>query len=238
MTQLHIVHIYPNEMNTYGDRGNLLCLQKRAEWHGLEPVIHYYHAGAVFPAEADLVLGGGGQDSAQGDIQDDILRIGDKLHELVKADVPMLMVCGTYQLFGKRFVTHDGQDIRGIGVFDVETFGGSKRLIGNVAVETADFGTLYGFENHSGRTVLRASQESLGTVIRGNGNSGEDKTEGARVHNAIGTYMHGPLLPNNPQLSDGLIKLALERKGISLGLKPIDDHLAESSRQNAATRKY
>jgi len=234
--KLHIVHIYPNEMNTYGDRGNLLVLKKRAEWHGLESVIHYYHAGDAFPKQADIVLGGGGEDRAQDAIQGDILRIGDKLHALVAAGVPMLMVCGTYQLFGKRFITHEGREIKGIGIFDVETFGGDKRLIGNAAVETADFGTLYGFENHSGRTRLGAAQQPLGTVIRGNGNNGEDKTEGARTHNAIGTYLHGPLLPNNPKLADSLLILA--RPELTDTLSAAYDDLAERSRANARTRKY
>jgi len=213
-------------------------LQRRAEWHGLEPVIHYYHAGDVFPKDVDIVLGGGGQDSAQSDIQDDILRIGDRLHALVNKGVPMLMVCGTYQLFGKRFITHDGQEIQGIGIFDVETIGGSKRLIGNIAIETADFGTLYGFENHSGRTVLGATQTPLGAVIRGNGNNGDDQTEGARTHNAIGTYMHGPVLPNNPALADGLLSLALQRQSLDSKRKFPDDDLVEQVRRSALARKY
>jgi CobQ-like glutamine amidotransferase family enzyme len=236
--KIHIVHIYPNEMNTYGDRGNLLVLEKRAAWHGLDPVIHYYHAGDTFPKNADLILGGGGQDSAQSDIQADILRIGSKLHTLVDAGVPMLMVCGTYQLFGNRFVTLTGEQIRGIGIFDVETVGSPKRLIGNTAVETTEFGVLYGFENHSGKTRLGTDQSPLGTITRGNGNNGEDRTEGARTNNAIGTYLHGPLLPNNPRLADGLIKLALQRKGVNFVPKPIDDALVEQSRKNAAARKY
>jgi CobQ-like glutamine amidotransferase family enzyme len=236
--KLHILHIYPNEMNTYGDRGNLLTLVKRAEWHGLTPVVHYYHAGQALPPNIDLVLGGGGQDSAQGDIQDDILRIGDQLHTLVNDDVPMLMVCGTYQLFGNRFVTQDGQEIKGIGIFDVDTFGGPKRLIGNVAVQTEEFGALYGFENHSGRTMLGKTQAPLGKLLRGNGNNGEDKTEGARTRNAIGTYMHGPLLPTNPKLADGLLDLALARSGQELPRTQLDDSLAEQARTNAATRAY
>jgi hypothetical protein len=236
--KLHIVHIYPNEMNTYGDRGNLLTLVRRAEWHGLTPVVHYYHAGGTLPKETDLVLGGGGQDSAQGDIQDDILRVGDQLHTLVDQGVPMLMVCGTYQLFGNRFVTQDGQEIKGIGIFDVDTFGGPKRLIGNVAVETAQFGTLYGFENHSGRTILGRHQSPLGQLTRGNGNNGDDGTEGARTNNAIGTYMHGPLLPTNPALADGLLRLAVERRGGTFDSKALNDTLADQARKNAATRKY
>jgi len=236
--KLHIVHIYPNEMNTYGDRGNLLVLEKRAAWHGLEPVIHYYHAGDTFPKDADLILGGGGQDSAQSDIQADILQIGHKLHALVDTGVPMLMVCGTYQLFGNRFVTLTGEQIQGIGIFDVETVGGPKRLIGNTAVETNEFGTLYGFENHSGKTRLGTNQQPLGNVTRGNGNNGEDRTEGARTNNAIGTYLHGPLLPNNPQLADSLLTLAMQCKGTELVLKSLDDSLADQSRKNAMTRRY
>lgn len=240
MNKLHILHLYPNEMNTYGDRGNLLTLKRRAEWHGLEPIIHYYHVGDTLPKQVDVVLGGGGQDSAQGAIQDDILRIGDVLHRLVEANVPMLMVCGTYQLFGRRFITHDGQEIKGIGVFDVETTGGDKRLIGNVAVEAADFGTIYGFENHSGRTTLGDGQAPFARVLRGNGNNGEDKTEGARVRNAIGTYIHGPVLPNNPGLADGLLRLGLSRLGVvaSLGSLELDDSLTSLARQNAQGRRY
>jgi CobQ-like glutamine amidotransferase family enzyme len=242
MTKIHILHIYPNEMNTYGDRGNLLTLQRRAEWHGLEPVVHFYHVDDQLPAQIDLVLGGGGQDSAQGAIQDDILRIGDQLHALVDRGVPMLMVCGTYQLFGNRFITHDGQEIKGIGIFDVETMGGPKRLIGNAAVETADFGTLYGFENHSGRTVLLGDQKPLGRVIRGNGNNGDDQTEGARTRNAIGTYLHGPLLPTNPQLADSLLILALESQKTGVKMRPLGDVSVElfttQARQNAVGRKY
>lgn len=238
MTKLHIVHIYPNEMNTYGDRGNLLTLVRRAEWHGFEPVVHNYHAGQAFPKNADLVLGGGGQDSAQSDIQADILRIGPQIHRLVEAEVPMLMVCGTYQLFGSKFITLGGQTIQGIGVFDVETIGGPKRMIGNIAVDTADFGPLYGFENHSGKTTLRNNQQPLGTVTRGGGNNGDDKTEGARTRNALGTYLHGPLLPNNPVLADSLLALALRNKGVMLDSTTHDDTLATQSRANAAKRKY
>jgi len=238
MIKIHIVHIYPDEMNTYGDRGNLLTLQKRAEWHGLTPVVHYYHIGDKLPGEVDIVLGGGGQDAAQADIMADILTIGDQLHALVSKGVPMLMVCGTYQLFGNRFITHDRQELQGIGVFDVETIGGTKRLIGNAAVETADFGTLYGFENHSGRTYLKNGQQSFGTILRGNGNNGEDHTEGARTNNAIGTYLHGPLLPNNPALADELLSLALKNKGVNPELSMLDDTLAGQTRRAAKTRKY
>lgn len=235
---LHLVHLYPDEMNTYGDRGNRLTLLQRARWRGLDPVVHFVGIGDDLPPETDLVLGGGGQDSAQADIQTDVLHKGDRLHQLVQDGVPMLMVCGTYQLLGRRFLTHEGAEIAGIGVFDVETVGGDRRLIGNAAVQTDDFGTLYGFENHSGRTVLGAGQRPLGRVLRGNGNNGDDGTEGARTVNAIGTYLHGPLLPANPVLADALLALALRRRGESGELAPVDDPLVERSRAEAATREY
>ncbi len=235
---LHLVHLYPDEMNTYGDRGNRLTLVQRARWRGLDPEVHFVGIGDDLPADVDLVLGGGGQDSAQADIQADVLRKGDRLHRLVQDGVPMLMVCGTYQLLGRRFLTHEGAEIAGIGVFDVDTVGGDRRLIGNAAVQTQEFGTLYGFENHSGRTRLAPGQRPLGRVLRGNGNNGEDGTEGARTVNAIGTYLHGPLLPANPVLADALLALALERRGEVAELSPIDEPLVERSRAEAATRAY
>jgi CobQ-like glutamine amidotransferase family enzyme len=238
MRQLHILQLYPNEMNTYGDRGNLLVLKKRMQWHGYEPVIHYYHIGGELPETVDIVLGGGGQDSAQGDIQSDILRISDQLHALADKGTPMLMVCGCYQLFGKHFVTQDKQEIQGISIFDIETFGGEKRLIGNVKVKAGEFGTLFGFENHSGRTYLGQGQLELGSVERGNGNNGEDKTEGARTNNVFGTYMHGPVLPNNPVLADGLIKIAATNRYGDFTEKKIDDSLSILARRGAYRRSY
>lgn len=237
MKQLDILHLYPNEMNTYGDHGNVLTAMRRAEWHGYEPKIHYHHPGGSFFEAADIILGGGGQDSAQADVQADILKIGSRLHKLAESGVPMLMVCGTYQLFGHRYVTHEGQEVKGIGIFDAETIGGAKRMIGNVMVQS-DFGTLFGFENHSGQTMLAPGQEALGRVLRGNGNNGRDRTEGARTNNAYGTYLHGPFLPNNPDFCDNLIKTAAINRHGSFQPNKIDNSLAELARQNAHKRHY
>lgn len=238
MKQIHIVQLYINEMNTYGDRGNLLVLARRIEWHGYEPVIHYHHIGGLLPEQIDIVLGGGGQDAAQIDIQNDIQVIAKQLHQLKDAGVPMLMVCGTYQLFANRFVTNTGEVIKGIGIFDAETFGGNKRLIGNIAIETDFAGTIYGFENHSGKTTLNPGQSPLGKVKRGNGNNGDDKLEGARTNNVFGTYSHGPILPNNPVFTDYLISLAVEHSGQKFEPKFIDDSLAEKARYGASRRDY
>jgi CobQ-like glutamine amidotransferase family enzyme len=237
--QLHIVHLYPDEMNTYGDRGNIITLLRRTEWYGFEPVLHYHHPGKPFPKQAELLFGGGGQDSAQSEIQQDILVIGDKLRQLTEAGTPMLMICGMYQLFGHRFVTHSNEEIKGIGIFDIETRATKHRLIGNIAVESKAFGTLYGFENHSGQTYLGAGQQPLGSVLRGNGNNDQDKLEGARRDNIIGSYMHGPMLPLNPRLADWLLLVALQRAhGIEKLPKTLDDTYAQRARVAAKGRAY
>lgn len=238
MKKLHILHLYPNEMNIYGDRGNLLTLMRRAEWQGLEPVVHFHHAKKALPKAVHIVLGGGGQDSAQGDIQNDVLAIGDKLHKLTDAGVPMIMICGMYQLFCHKFITNDKKEIKGIGIFNAETIAGEKRMVGNLKVDS-DFGTLYGFENHSGRTLLNPGQAPLGKVLRGNGNNGKDKTEGARTNNVFGSYLHGPMLPNNPHLADVLLRIAIHNAyGDNVKLKKVDDNLAALARAGAKRRPY
>jgi CobQ-like glutamine amidotransferase family enzyme len=238
MKKLHIVHLYPNEMNTYGDRGNVLTLTRRAAWHGLEPIVHHHHPGKPFPTEAHIIFGGGGQDSEQSDIQTDILRIGDRLHAYAKQGVPMLTICGTYQLFGHRFITHDEQSITGIGLFDLETHATTKRLIGNLAAQTEEFGILYGFENHSGQTFLGKGQAPLGTVIRGHGNNADSGLEGARINNVLGCYMHGPILPTNPTLSDWLITTGARLEDSTFTPHTIDDQYATMARTLAKHRKY
>lgn len=237
MNTINILHLYPNEMNTYGDLGNVLTLSQRLRWHDYEPKVQYHHPGSQFASDVDIVVGGGGQDSAQADVQTDILRIGDELHKLVDRQVPMLMVCGTYQLFGHRYVTQEGVEVKGISIFDAETFGGPKRMIGNVMVKS-DFGILFGFENHSGQTRLGQKQAPLGKALRGNGNNGEDKTEGARIKNVFGTYLHGSFLPNNPHFCDELIKTAALNRYGKFDPQKIDDSLAEVVRSNARRRTY
>jgi len=237
MKTIDILHLYPNEMNTYGDHGNVLTLKRRLEWHGYQPKIHYHHPGKKLPENVDIVIGGGGQDSAQSDVQADILKIGSQLHKLAAKQIPMLMVCGTYQLFGHRYVTYQGVEVKGIGIFNAETIGGEIRMIGNVMAKT-EFGAVFGFENHSGQTMLGTGQEPLGQITRGNGNNGKDKTEGARTNNVFGTYLHGPFLPNNPIICDELIKLACSNRYGQFQPKTIDDSLAKLTAVAAKHRRY
>lgn len=240
MTSLHILQLYLEEMNAYGDQGNLLALSVRARRHGLEPVVHHHSPGGRVPDEVDIVLGGGGPDAAQQEVQNDVQRIGGHLRSLVNQGVPMLAVCGTYQLFGNAYRTGTGVQVEGIGIFDADTEAPAHgdRLIGNVAVETDFAGIVYGFENHSGRTVLNAGQDPFGVVVRGHGNNGTDGLEGARTHNAFGTYLHGPVLPTNPAFADYLLRLAVRRTGNELEPADIDDLLAEEVRRDAARRVH
>lgn len=210
--RIDVVSLYPNDMNIYGDSGNVLTVTKRLECYGYEPVLHSYNQGDRWPGQTDIILGGGGQDSGQKKIQDDLMARGDQLRTFAQDGTPMLVVCGLYQLFGNYFETLDGYRIPGIGVFDAITVGRKQRLIGNIVEDSGDFGTIVGYENHSGQTFLQDGTHPLAQVSQGEGNNLDDSTEGARVDNVIGTYLHGSLLPKNPEIADFLIKRAAERR--------------------------
>jgi len=234
--QLHIVHLYPKEMNIYGDTGNRLILQKRCQWRGIEVNISMVGIGDAVPSDSDIILGGGGQDAGQSAVQDDLQTKAAALHKLAKDGVVMLMVCGLYQLFGSKFVTHEGETIKGINLLPLETTAGLTRHIGNTLYQT-EWGELVGYENHSGLTKLHAEATPFATVLKGAGNNGGDKTEGCRLQNVFGTYSHGPLLSKNPQFADELIRLALQRKyGKGAELSKLDDKVEEQAATYAKQR--
>lgn len=233
---LRILQLYPKDMNIYGDWGNVLCLQRRAQWHGYDVELLEYNPGDVFPKQVDLVVGGGGQDSGQLVVQNDLAKIGQQLKTLAEAGTPMLVICGLYQLFGNFFKTKDGEIIQGIGLFDIETHGGPERLIGNVVTHSDEFGDVIGYENHSGLTYLASGIQPLGKVLKGAGNNGQDEFEGARLHNVIGSYLHGSLLPKNPVLADWLIEQAAVKKYGEAHLTIIEDSLANEAREVAIKR--
>lgn len=212
--QLRLVQLYPNAMNIYGDNGNAQILRRRAELYGYEALMGEYNSYADRETLllADLVVGGGGQDSGQRAILGDLARIKPELLKMAENKVPMLMICGLYQLFGHYFQTKDGDKMPGIGLFDMVTIGSDKRLIGNAIINTDDFGELIGYENHSGLTTLGDNQASLGRVVKGYGNDGQSGIEGAIKYATVGTYLHGPVLSKNSWLADWLISRAAERK--------------------------
>ncbi len=222
--------LYPDLMNIYGDRGNILTLLKRAEWRGLETQLIEIGRGPANKQmeDVDLFFFGGGQDREQALIYDDLKQHKqDSLQGAVEENgAQVLAVCGGYQLLGHYYQTADGQRFDGIGMIDVTTQAGRKRFIGDVVVKTDIEGltptSLVGFENHSGRTFLGPNAKPLGRVLVGKGNNGSDRTEGAIQSNITGTYLHGSLLPKNPHLADYLIGKALTRRGGG-ALSPLED---------------
>lgn len=253
--QLRLAHLYPEQMNIYGDRGNILTLSQRCAWRGIAVELIPVGVGAQIDwASIDLAFFGGGQDSGQALIADDFVRRqGPGLRAAIDDGLALLSICGGYQLLGHYFQTHTGERLPGVGAMDVHTVGSTERLIGNIVVEARGLGLeageltslqspapslkLVGFENHSGRTYLGAGVRPLGRVLAGHGNNGEDGSEGAVYRNAIGCYMHGSLLPKNPQLADHLLGLALRRRyGPAFTLAPLDDQLEFTAQRTMVER--
>jgi hypothetical protein len=243
--ELRVLALYPEQMNIYADRGNIVFLRRRCEWRDIG--FSYAAAGPgepVDPGAHDLLYLGGGQDRDQRAVALDMVASKrDGIAAAVEDGATMLAVCGGYQLLGNGYRLGD-ERLPGLGLVDLETVREpGERLIGNVAIEV-DLGdgprTIAGFENHGGRTYLGEDARPLGRVLRGFGNNGRDGFEGVRRGNLIGTYLHGPLLPMNAWLADRLIALALERRyGSAPDLEPLDDSLEEAAAESAlgATRR-
>lgn len=215
--RIHIGWLYPEYMNLYGDRGNVIVLEQRSRWHGLDVAVTKVTLGAKANfRDFDLLMFGGGQDREQAIIAEDFLKVkGSSLGEAIHDGLAVLAVCGGFQMLGKYFKTHKGEMLTFTGILDLWTEGSSDRMIGNAIVESDIFGggrTLVGFENHSGKTYLGAGVKPLGRVVKGYGNNGKDKTEGVVFKNCVGTYLHGSILPKNPHLADWLIQRALDRR--------------------------
>lgn len=236
---IRILTLYPEELNIYADRGNLLFLRRRCEWRGIDLIENGAGIGDRFdPDDVDLIYIGGGQDRDQEIVGDDLLETkADALLSFAKGGGPILAVCGGFQLLGRSWSVSGGRR-DGLGLFDARTERGpGERLIGPVAIRTSLGGsdlTIAGFENHAGRTYLGSDAEPFGTVIAGHGNNGSDRTEGVRQGNAIGTYLHGPLLPKNFLFADLLLATALDRDEPDPGrLARLDDGIEELAHQQA-----
>ena len=243
MTTIRLAHLYPEYLNIYADRGNIAVLTRRAELRGHSLAIEAVSVGdALRPGEHDLVYIGGGQDREQTLIAPDLAAKSDALHEIAAGGAALLAVCGGYQLLGRGYRGRDGSEMLGVGLFPHETVAGERRLIGDVLLdcelEPGLRRTVAGFENHAGRTKLDAGAEPLGRVIAGFGNDGESGFEGCRVGRALGTYLHGPLLPRNPWLADLLLSWAIAHASGSepMPLEPLPDRLEAVAHDVAAAR--
>lgn len=266
-SQITIGYLYGDLMNIYGDTGNIIALKKRAEWRGIDVEIKQITIGtSLKKGDIDLFFFGGGQDQAQALVARDLSNSnkGKILKQEIERGVPLLAICGGYQLLGEYYQPHKGQKLPGVNIFPAYTIAGNRRMIGNIILEINDSRltindrnlkssktdrsqasliinhqslNLVGFENHSGETFLRDANLALGKVQKGFGNNGEDKTEGCVYKNAIGCYMHGSLLPKNPKLADWLLKTALEVKyEKEIELKPLDDLLEIEAHNTTISR--
>jgi CobQ-like glutamine amidotransferase family enzyme len=235
---LTIGWLYSGTMNIYGDRGNVLALERRARWRGIAAEVCPIGIGQPIPANIDLFFFGGGQDQEQAAVAADLQGAkGAALKAAIEDGAAMLAVCGGYQFLGHEYRPHQGPALPGIGVFDAVTVAGSERFIGNVIVDTP-FGELVGFENHSGLTTLGPGAEPLGRVRVGRGNNGRDGTEGARYKNAAGCYLHGAVLPKNPAFADWLLAAGLSRRYGPVTLPPLDDAAELTAQREAIGRAH
>ena len=240
MTTIRVGHLYPDYLNIYADRGNIAVLARRAAWRGHELDVDAIGMDdPIVPGAHDLYYVGGGQDREQFLVAENLAAKAEPLLEAVHAGAALLAVCGGYQLLGRGYRGFHGEDMPGVGLLPLETVAGDTRMIGDVLLET-DLGPIAGFENHAGRTKLDAGATPLGRVVAGFGNDGESGFEGCRLQRAIGTYLHGPLLPRNPHLADWLLAQALAHRtgGEPPELPALPDELETQARRVSAERAH
>jgi CobQ-like glutamine amidotransferase family enzyme len=241
--RLIVGHLYPEYLNIYADRGNIAVLERRAVWRGHELAVCSIGVGDAVPDDVDLFYIGGGQDREQALIAPHLAAKGEALAAAVEEGAALLAVCGGYQLLGRFYLDTTGERQTGVGLLPLETVAGERRMIGDVLLECElEPGvrrTLAGFENHAGRTRLDPGATPLGRVIAGFGNDGESGYEGCRLGRAVGTYLHGPLLPRNPWLADWLLEQALaHRTGEPVRLEPLPDELERAAHDVSARRAH
>jgi lipid II isoglutaminyl synthase (glutamine-hydrolysing) len=239
-----IGHLYPDYLNIYADRGNIAVFERRAAWRGIELEVEEVGPGDEVRAGAhDLLYIGGGQDREQALIAPDLAAKGESVKASVEAGAALLAVCGGYQLLGQFYRDRSGAELPGVGLFPLHTVAGERRMIGDVLLECelepGARRTLAGFENHAGRTYLDQGAEPLGRVVAGFGNDGESGFEGCRVGRALGTYLHGPLLPRNPWLADWLLAQALgHRLGEAPAFEDLPDGLEAEAHSVSSARAH
>lgn len=243
MKEIKILYLYPDMLNLYGDRGNIKAIQYRAKKREIKIHIDYYYLGGQPPefSKYDIIFSGGGEDKEQALVAKDMMQYKEKIKEAVEEGVFFLLVCGSYQLFGKYYKSVEGETIPGLEIFDYYTEAipdRSKRCIGDIIIE-AEIGNkktkVIGYENHAGQT--KDVKNSFGKVIYGQGNTFGATEEGFMLKNVIATYIHGTLLAKNPDITDYILKYALERKyKKTIELKPLDDTFEENARQQLTNK--
>lgn len=239
--KLKLVHLYPLFLNIYGDIGNVKVLKNRCEWRGIDLEIEQVNIDDKLESGTDIYFIGGGQDRQQVEVSLEMQKNKSFFVDEYNNDSVFLGICGGYQLMGQYYQPHDAKRLDGIGILDAYTVAGSTRFIGNVSAKM-DYltpNTLVGFENHSGLTYLNGETKPIAEVVVGNGNNGQDRTEGARSKNAFGTYLHGSFLPKNPHFADYLIKLALKKRyNDDIELESLDDTIELKAHESVLNKAY
>ena len=239
--KLKLVHLYPLFLNIYGDIGNVKVLKNRCEWRGIDLEIEQVNIDDKLESGTDIYFIGGGQDRQQVEVSLEMQKNKSFFVDEYNNDSVFLGLCGGYQLMGQYYQPHDAKRLDGIGILDAYTVAGSTRFIGNVSAKM-DYltpNTLVGFENHSGLTYLNGETKPIAEVVVGNGNNGQDRTEGARSKNAFGTYLHGSFLPKNPHFADYLIKLALKKRyNDDIELELLDDTIELKAHESVLNKAY
>ncbi|UXR77744.1 MULTISPECIES: glutamine amidotransferase [unclassified Staphylococcus] len=230
MHELTVFHFMPDKLNLYSDIGNIMALKYRAKQRNIQiNVIDVNETEGINLKEADIFFIGGGSDREQAIATKELTKIKSELKEAIDAGLPGLVVCGGYQFLGEKYITADGKELEGLHILDFYTEAQTDRLTGDIVIESEQFGTIVGFENHGGRTYH--SYPTLGHVTYGYGNNDKDKQEGIHYKNLLGTYLHGPVLPKNHEMTDYLLRTAAERKGIPFVPEKIDNMAEEQAKQ-------
>ena len=229
--ELHICHLYPDLLNSYGDIGNVMIMQQRLEKRGIKVVLHNVSVGDPFEKEVyDIVFFGGGQDFEQAIVSKDLIENKrNDLKDYIENNKVFIAICGGYQLLGKYYMSAENQRLEGLDILNIYTDKGDHRAINNLILKDGDH-YYVGFENHSGKTYIN-DLKPLGHVEYGFVNNGEDHYEGCRYKNTIGTYLHGPLFSKNPELCDDLLQTALSLKYGEIKLEPLDDEFPQKAKQ-------
>ena len=237
---IKVCHLYPDLLNLYGDRGNIIAFMQRCKWRDIPVELIEVNVGEhVDFGDIDFLFLGGGSDREQNLMAADLINRKESLEAAIERGMVVLAICGGYQMLGQYYLTPEGQKIPGLGILDLYTRAGSRRLIGNIAIDMIIDGQsvkVAGFENHSGQTFLGNNIQPLGQVLAGYGNNGEDGLEGARYKNVFCSYLHGPLLPKNSRLTDLLIHLALKGRGLELELSALNDEFEEAAVETIVNR--
>ncbi len=230
MSSIKIYHFMPDKLNLYGDIGNIIALKQRAKWRNINvEVVDITETDDLSLDECDIFFIGGGSDREQSLATEQLKKIKTQLKNAIEDGMPTLTICGGYQFLGSEYVTPDGTRLEGLNILNIVTESKKERLIGDIVIESETFGQIVGFENHGGRTYHE--YPTLGKVVDGYGNNDTDKREGIHYKNLLGTYLHGPILPKNHEITDYLLKQACIRKGIAFEPEKLDNTVEEAAKQ-------